>query len=181
MKSIKFLLLFTLSAFIISSCGKDDDNNDDDDADACLRVNCRNSGVCEYGDCICATDWMGRLCDSSSVLPPYLGSYDVVSTSSCSNQTLKVMFSLPKNATNPRLARFALNIACNFGNDNVVIMDATFDGDNFTTTTRECRYNSQTEQTHRSTGYFTADSLFFTLYSTYLGAADETCTYAGKR
>lgn len=177
------LLLFTVISLAFSGCKKDDNNNDDDDTivDKCDSTPCKNASTCNEGICACTSEWTGLYCDTSAILAPYFKSFNVNTTNTCSFENLDVQFVPRENETNPLVSDMIVSIGCNFGNDNVVRFLTTFNGDNFSTNTRECRYNNQVEATYTAFGNFTADSIFITINSTYRIAPPQSCTYAGKR
>lgn len=185
MKLIKnTLLTLTFLSLVFSGCKKDDNNDGDDNntvIDPCQSVPCSNGSTCNEGICECTAEWTGKYCDTSAILTPYFKSYNVTTTNTCSFEKIDIQFVPRENETNPIVCDMIVSIGCNFGNDNVVRFFTTFNDNNFTTNTRECRYNNQTEATYTAFGNFTADSVFITINSTYRIAPPQSCTYAGKR
>jgi hypothetical protein len=78
-----------------------------------------------------------------------------------------------------------LNIGCNYGGDRVAKITVRFDNSgNFTTPiARDCVYNTFVEARYGATGYFTTDSIYLTLNSSFphSGAPSEVCNYSGRR
>jgi hypothetical protein len=77
-----------------------------------------------------------------------------------------------------------MNIGCNYGGDHAVKLTVLFSGDSFSTPiSRDCIYNTFVEARYNATGYFTDDSIYMTLNSSFphSGAPSETCFYSGVR
>jgi hypothetical protein len=185
MKYLKLLFLLTFIALSVVTCKKedDDDDNNNNTVDKCLNFPCKNSSICNEGVCQCTAEWTGKYCDTSAILTQYFKPYKVYSPIKCLYDSLDIMFVPRENETNPLNAFLYLSIGCNYGGDRVVRLIATFNGSNFTTQSRDCVYNTFVEARYNATGYFTTDSIYMVLSSTFphSGAQGEICSYSGKR
>lgn len=185
MKQLKqVLFLFAILSVAIAACDKNDNNNDDDNNNTTTRcdvITCFNGGNCADDACQCPAAWTGEFCDTSAILTPYFKSYNVVTSGGCVFPNLAIQFVPREKETNPNVSDLIISIGCNFGRDRVVRFLATFDGENFSTNTKNCVYNNIVDASYNATGYFTADSVFMTLNSSFRTAPSETCTYSGPR
>jgi hypothetical protein len=187
MKTLRYLtVLFIISIITVTACKKeedDDNNNNNNTVDKCKNYPCKNGSTCNDGVCICTAEWTGKYCDTSAILTPFFKAYRVYSPVDCIYDSLDIAFVPREKETNPLVANLYLSIGCNYGGDRVVRLVATFDGNNFTTQSKDCVYNTFVEARYFASGYFTTDSIYMTLNSTFphSGAPGEICNYSGKR
>jgi hypothetical protein len=178
-----FFLLITISVIVIA-CDKEEDtnnNNNNNNTDPCTAVPCKNSSTCNEGVCQCPAEWTGKYCDTSAVLTPFYDNYRIVSTNNCRFGTLDVQFHQIENNPNPNNCYLLFSIRCDNVDLDATRVVATFDGNNFTTSSVSCVYNNIVQASYSASGYFTTDSVYVTLNSTVLNEAPETCTYKGLR
>jgi hypothetical protein len=177
--------LIAIFAFLFSACKKEDSNNNNNDnnntKNRCDVITCFNGGTCSEEACQCPTEWTGEFCDTSAILTPYFNSYRINTNGGCVFENLAIQFMPRENETNPLVCDLIISIGCNFGRDKVVKFYTVFDGENFTTNTVNCVYNNIVDASYNGNGYFTSDSVFFTLNSSFRTAPSETCTYSGPR
>ncbi len=185
MKQLKqALFFFAFITLIATSCKKDDGGDNDGDnkpQDRCEILNCLNGGTCSDGLCACPADWTGTFCDTSAVLTPFFKPYKVTTAGSCSFSNLDIQFMARENEPNLLVCDLIVSIGCDFGGDRVVRFYTTFDGNNFSTNRKDCIYNDLVESSYTANGYFTTDSVYITVSSTYRTSSPQLCTYAGLR
>jgi hypothetical protein len=179
------LFLLAITTLVFTSCEKDDDdnnnNNNNGPQDRCEIITCFNNGTCAEGVCACPADWTGTFCDTSAILTPYFKPFKVTTAGSCSFNPLDIQFVAREKEPNPLVCDLIVSIGCNFGRDKVVRFYTVFDGNNFTTNTVNCVYNNLVESSYAASGYFTTDSIYITVNSSYRIAPPQSCTYAAAR
>jgi len=163
MKNVKnFLAIASLAAgmFIMNAC-----------TDPCKDVTCLNGGVCDEGDCICATGYEGTDCATES-RTKFIGSYEFID--GCYpgiNNTANISTSA-EGVTK-------VNISNILGDDLGGSAKATIDGSKITIASQQVmdKDNDPWTVEGKSTGTFANNAFSISMQITY-GTSSQSCLFS---